>query len=94
MSFLVQDLSQRLNHFRDEQGRTVSALEARLKALEDDNTDLRMRLSVLTRLLILRQIATAEEVATMISAPQTPATAPNPVASEALTPPVPAREPG
>lgn len=69
MSFLLQDLSQRLNYLRDDHARTNAALEARLKAQEDALAELRRRLSVLTRLLISRQIATAEEIAAAFAAP-------------------------
>ena len=77
MSFMTEELNHRLNWLRDEQARTNANLESRIKALEAKNTDVRNRLMVLTRLLIARQIASAEEIATALSAMSAPA-APEP----------------
>ena len=73
MSFMTEELNHRLNWLRDEQARTNANFESRIKALEAENTDVRNRLMVLTRLLIARQIASAEEIATALSAMSTPA---------------------
>lgn len=81
MSFMTEELNHRLNWLRDEQARTNAGLESRIKALEAENTDVRNRLMVLTRLLIARQIASAEEIATALSAMSTPA-APEPSTPE------------
>lgn len=74
--FMTEELSHRLNWLRDEQSRTNASVETRLKELEADNKEIRNRLTVLTRLLISKQIATAEEIATALTAIATPA-APN-----------------
>jgi hypothetical protein len=66
-NFMSEELGHRLNWLRDEQARTNIAVETRLKALEADNTDLRQRLTVLTRLLISKQIAPAEEIAMLLA---------------------------
>jgi hypothetical protein len=71
--FMAEELSHRLNWMRDEQTRTNASVETRLKELEADNKEIRNRLTVLTRLLISRQIATAEEIATALTAISTPA---------------------
>ena len=71
--FMAEELSHRLNWMRDEQSHTNASVETRLKELEADNKEIRNRLTVLTRLLISRQIATAEEIATALTAISTPA---------------------
>lgn len=75
-SFLTEELGHRLTWLRDEQARTNSSLEVRIKALEAENADIRNRLTVLTRLLIARQIASAEEIAMALAAASSAATAP------------------
>ncbi|MFO1045085.1 MAG: hypothetical protein U0941_25195 [Planctomycetaceae bacterium] len=70
---MTEELSHRLNWLRDEQSRTNASVETRLKELEADNKEIRNRLTVLTRLLISKQIATAEEIATALTAIATPA---------------------
>ena len=77
MSFMTEELNHRLNWLRDEQARTNANLESRIKVLEAENTDVRNRLMVLTRLLIARQIASAEEIAMALAAMSAPA-APEP----------------
>lgn len=71
--FMAEELSHRLNWMRDEQSRTNASVETRLKELEADNKEIRNRLTVLTRLLISKQIATAEEIAMALTAISTPA---------------------
>jgi len=71
-SFLTEEISHRLNWLRDDQSRTNLAVETRLRELEAENKDIRNRLMVLTRLLIARQIATAEEIAAALTAASTP----------------------
>ncbi len=66
-NFMSEELGHRLNWLRDEQARTNVSVETRLKALEADNADLRQRLTVLTRLLIAKQIAPAEEIAMLLA---------------------------
>jgi hypothetical protein len=80
-NFMSEELGHRLNWLRDEQARTNVSVETRLKALEADNTDLRQRLTVLTRLLIAKQIAPAEEIAMLLANAATPGE-PAPVDSE------------
>jgi hypothetical protein len=72
-SFLTEELGHRLNWLRDEQSRTNASLEGRIKTLETENLDIRNRLTVLTRLLIARQIASAEEIAMALAAASMPA---------------------
>jgi hypothetical protein len=62
-SFLSQDLLQRVNRLRDDLSRNTSQLELQVRRLESDNVELRNRVRVLTRILIAKQIATAEEIA-------------------------------
>lgn len=66
-NFISEELGHRLNWLRDEQARTNLAVETRLKALEADNIDLRQRVTVLTRLLIAKQVAPAEEIAMLLA---------------------------
>ena len=68
MSYQQEELSQRVNRLRDDQTRANSLFERRIQALEAENVELRNRLTVLTRLLISRQIASAEEIATSLAA--------------------------
>ena len=68
MSYQQEELSQRVNRLRDDQARANSLFERRLQTLEAENVELRNRLTVLTRLLISRQIASAEEIATALAA--------------------------
>lgn len=68
---MTEELNHRLNWLRDEQSRTNSSVEARLQALEVENQEIRNRLTILTRLLIARQIATAEEIAAALAAVST-----------------------
>ena len=78
MSFMTEELNHRLSWLRDEQSRTNASIEARLRALEAENKDVRNRLTVLTRLLIARQIASAEEIATALAAIAAPPANPEP----------------
>lgn len=71
-NFMSEELGHRLNWLRDEQARTNASVETRLKELEADNTDLRQRITVLTRLLIAKQIAPAEEIAMLLANAATP----------------------
>lgn len=71
-NFLIEELSHRVNRIRDDQARTNTSLETRIKELQDENKEVRNRLTVLTRLLISRQIATAEEIATALAASLAP----------------------
>lgn len=71
-NFMSEELGHRLNWLRDEQARTNAAVETRLRELEADNIDLRQRLTVLTRLLIAKQIAPAEEIAMLLANAATP----------------------
>ncbi|HVW02525.1 MAG TPA: hypothetical protein VHB77_19370 [Planctomycetaceae bacterium] len=68
MSFQQEELSQRVNRLRDDQTRANALFEQRFRALEAENVELRNRLTVLTRLLISRQIASAEEIAAALAA--------------------------
>ncbi len=74
-NFMSEELGHRLNWLRDEQARTNVAVETRLKELAADNADLRQRLTVLTRLLIAKQIAPAEEIAMLLANAATPSEA-------------------
>ncbi|HEY4262720.1 MAG TPA: hypothetical protein VGM98_21350 [Schlesneria sp.] len=74
-NFMSEELGHRLNWLRDEQARTNVSVETRLKELEADNADLRQRLTVLTRLLIAKQIAPAEEIAMLLANAATPSEA-------------------
>ena len=68
MSYQQEELSQRVNRLRDDQTRANALFERRFQALEAENVELRNRLTVLTRLLISRQIASAEEIAASLAA--------------------------
>lgn len=68
----TEEIRQRLTWFKDEQSRTNSAIESRVKSLEAESHDLRNRIAVLTRLIISRQIATAEEIATALASMSAP----------------------
>jgi hypothetical protein len=81
--FITEELSQRVNRIRDDQARVNASSEIRFKVLEAEARELRNRLNVLTRLLISRQIATAEEIATALAA----ALAPPPAATPETSPP-------
>ena len=72
MSFLTEELAHRLNWMRDEQARTNANVESRIKSLEAENKDVRNRLMVLTRLLIAKQVASAEEIAMALAAISAP----------------------
>lgn len=82
-SFLTEEISHRLNWLRDDQGRTNAGFETRIKELEAENKDIRNRLMVLTRLLIARQIATAEEIAAALTAAALPPAEPEATAASA-----------
>lgn len=71
-NFLIEELSHRVNRIRDDQARLNTSLETRIKELQAENKEVRNRLTVLTRLLIARQIATAEEIATALAASLAP----------------------
>lgn len=75
-NFMAEELVHRFNWLRDEQARTNASVETRLKALEADNADLRQRFTVLTRLMISKQLASAEEIAMLLAAAATPAAEP------------------
>ena len=83
--FLNDDLRQRVNRLRDELSRGNTAIELRLRQMEADNLHLRDRLSVLTRLLISKQIVTAEEIATALTELSRPPSPPDPPADAAST---------
>lgn len=76
-----EEVRHRLNWMKDEQSRTNAAFETQIKELQSENHDLRNRVMVLTRLLIARQILTAEEIATAVTALAPPVE--EPPASEA-----------
>jgi hypothetical protein len=80
-NFLIEELSHRINRIRDDQARTNTSLESRIKELQDENKEVRNRLTVLTRLLIARQIATAEESATALAASLAPPPKPDELGS-------------
>lgn len=74
MSSMSEELNHRLGWMRDEQARTNASFETRIKELQGECADLRLRLTVLTRLLISKQVATAEEIAAALAAAMVPAT--------------------
>jgi hypothetical protein len=74
--FLSDELRQRVNRLRDELTRNASQADERIRRLESENVELRNRLSVLTRILISKQIATAEEIATALTEAARAVTAP------------------
>lgn len=80
MSGMSEDLIYRLNWMRDEQSRVNAGLDVRIRALEDENKDVRNRLTVLTRLLIAKNFASAEEIATALAAASAPPVEPAPSA--------------
>ena len=66
-TLITEELSQRVNRVRDDQARVNLELAHRLKTLEEANAELKHRLSVLTRLLIAKQIFSAAEIAAALT---------------------------
>lgn len=66
-SFITEELSHRVNRFRDDQVRTNTDIDRRLQSLEDANAELKHRLGVLTRLLIAKQVFSAAEIASVLA---------------------------
>jgi hypothetical protein len=62
----IEEALRQFRSFRDDQFRSNLANNQRLKALETENLDLKCRLSVLTRLLISKEVFTAAEIAAFI----------------------------
>ena len=76
MSNVSEELRHRITWFRDEQSRFNLQMEERIRQLESENVSLRDRIGVLTRILIARQIASAEEIATALAEASRPAAPP------------------
>jgi hypothetical protein len=68
-SLITEELSHRVNRVRDDQARVNGELVLRLKALEEANAELKHRFSVLTRMLIAKQICSAAEIAAALTEP-------------------------
>ena len=62
----VDEALRQFRSFRDDQFRANLAHDRRIKALETENQELKSRLSVLTRLLISKEVFTAAEIAAFI----------------------------
>ena len=82
-SFLNEETRQRFNQFRDAQTRTNAGFEERMRQLETENVNLRNRIGVLTRILIAKQIASAEEIANALTESIKPAVSAEPPVNDA-----------
>lgn len=62
----IDEALQQFRSFRDDQFHANLAHDRKIKMLETENQELKSRLSVLNRLLILKGVFTAAEIATFI----------------------------
>jgi hypothetical protein len=76
-----EDLIKRLNWNRDNQERVNAKLQERITSLESEVNQLRARTSVLTRILISKKLATAEEIANALAELSAPPPEPEPNAA-------------
>jgi hypothetical protein len=63
LNLVTDELSRRVNRFRDDHERSTAKLLLRLDQLEAEVSQLRSRASVMQRLLISKNLLTAEEIA-------------------------------
>ena len=63
----IEDLEQRLNQIRDERTQTARTKERQLEALQEETHELKVRLAVLIKLLVTKNVLTAQEIASMIA---------------------------
>ena len=64
----IEDLQERLNQMRDEKAPAARTQEKQIKALQEETHDLKVRLAVLIKLLVAKNVLTAQEIASMIAA--------------------------
>jgi hypothetical protein len=64
----IEDLQERLNQMRDEKTAAAATQEKRIEALQEETHELKVRLAVLIKLLVAKNVLTAQEIASMIAA--------------------------
>ncbi len=63
----IEDMRDRLEQMRSEKAPAEASHEKQLAALQHETHDLRLRLGVLIKLLIAKNVLTAEEIASMVA---------------------------
>ena len=74
--FVTDEALRQFRSLRDDQLRENQSVERKLKVIEEENRDLKLRLGVLIRTLIAREIFSAAEIATAIAVSEREANAP------------------
>ncbi len=64
----IEELQRRLDQIRDEGTPGERTQEQQIKALQEENHKLKVRLAVLIKLLVAKNVLTAQEIAAMIAA--------------------------
>jgi hypothetical protein len=64
----IEELQQRLDQMRDEKTPAARTQEKQIEALQEETHQLRVRLAVLIKLLVAKNLLTAQEIASMIAA--------------------------
>jgi hypothetical protein len=63
----IEDLQQRLDQMRDEKTAAAWTQEKQIEALREETHQLKVRLAVLIKLLVTKNVLTAQEIASMIA---------------------------
>ncbi len=63
----IEELEERLDQMRDEKTRTAWTKERQLEALQEETHEQKVRLAVLIKLLVTKNVLTAQEIASMIA---------------------------
>jgi hypothetical protein len=64
----IKDIQERLDRMRDEKTPAAWTQEKQIAALQEETHDLRLRLGVLIKLLVGKNLLSAHEIASMIAA--------------------------
>jgi hypothetical protein len=64
----IEALQERLNQMRDEKAPAAGTQEKQIKSLREETHELKVRLAVLIKLLVAKNVLTAQDIASMIAA--------------------------
>ena len=64
----IEELRERLNQMRGEKAPAARTQEKQIEALQEETHELKVRLAVLIKLLVAKNVLAAQEIASMIAA--------------------------
>jgi len=67
VNLVTDELSRRINRVKDDQERIIARLQKQVQQLQAEVSQLRSRSSVITRILISKNLLTAEEIAAALA---------------------------